>query len=441
MKPATADTETAAVRAAKSARDAAEVALLQSVVTWSAAHRVEHEVVTEATFGESGVLLGGVGCPLVSEFDVYDLAATLGMSSEGGCSYVARTLELRYRLPKAWEQVVALRVPVWKAFKVADATMGLCWEAARYVDTMLAPVLHSCSFAQIERTVAVAIDQHDPEEAERRRVRAADGRRFDVHLGNRGGGTDGTVEVSGTLDTADALDLEQAVRQGAKTLGDLGCEEPLDVRRSMAVGEMARNQLALDLSGDGDDSVDTQGGRGVTIYAHTSAGQAHADVDNPGAGTVLVSQLLEWCTKPGVFVKIVPVIDLNTDHTTPAYVPTPTQVRQVRLRDQTCVFSYCTKPAERCDLDHRVPFDKAHPDQGGPTASSNLTSLCRRHHRAKTFSTWSYDSPSPGAYEWTSPTGARFTVTRGQPHGRLPITNPLDPPDPDPPPDPAPGAA
>jgi hypothetical protein len=427
MGTATADTETAAVRAAKSARDAAEVALLQSVVTWSVAHRVEGAVVDDLTFGVDGVLLGGVGCPLVSEFDVYDLAASSGMSSEGGCAYVARTLELRYRLTRVWEQVVALRVPVWKAFRVADATMGLCWEAVRYVDQMLAPVLQSCSFAQIERTVAVAIDLHDPEEAERRRVRAADGRRFDVHLGGSGGSTDGTVEVSGTLDTADALDLEQAVRRGAKALGDLGCEEPLEVRRSMAVGEMARHQLTLDLPGAETDG----GGRGVTIYAHLSPGQAHADVDNPGAGTVLVSQLLEWCTKPGVFVKIVPVIDLNTDHTTPAYVPTPTQVRQVRLRDQTCVFPYCTKPAERCDLDHRVPYDKAHPDQGGPTASSNLSPLCRRHHRAKTFSTWSYDSPAPGVYQWTSPTGARFTVTRGRPHGRQPVTTPLDP---DPPP-------
>jgi len=177
--------------------------------------------------------------------------------------------------------------------------MSLTWEAARYVDTMLAPVLHSCTFAQIERTVAMAIDLHDPEEAERRRVRAADGRCFDVHLGARGATADGTVEVTGTLDTADALDLEQAVRQGAKALGDLGCEEPLDVRRSLAVGEMARNQLTLDLTGGGESSDGQGGGRGVTIYAHLSPDQAHADVDNPGAGTVLVSQLLEWCTKPG----------------------------------------------------------------------------------------------------------------------------------------------
>ncbi len=46
--------------------------------------------------------------------------------------------------------------------------MNLSYEAARYIDQMLAPVLHSCTFAQIERTVAQAVDLYDPDEAERR---------------------------------------------------------------------------------------------------------------------------------------------------------------------------------------------------------------------------------------------------------------------------------
>jgi hypothetical protein len=427
MQTATADTATAAVRALKQERDAAEVALLQGVVQWAVQHRVDDEVVDDLTFGVDGVLLGGVGCPLVREFDVYDLAASLGMSSDGGCAFVGRTLEVRYRLRRIWEQVVALKVPVWKAFKVADATLCLTAEAATHVDRHLAPVLHSCSFAQIERTITEAIDLHDPEEAERRRVRAADDRRFDVHLNRRGAnGTDGTVEVSGSLDLLDALDLEDAVKKGAKTLGDLGCEESLDVRRSMAVGEMARNQLALDLS-DTHGSAESGTGRGVTVNAHLSAEDLHATVDNPGAGMVLVEQLLEWCTRPGVFVKIQPIIDLNTTISSDAYTPSPRLERQVRLRDRCCVFPYCTQPAVRADLDHIEPYDKNDPARGGPTSSWNLAALCRRHHRAKTFSAWTYLMVEPGVYEWRSPSGARFRVTRSHHHHRAPITTPLDP--------------
>ncbi|MGA8846014.1 MAG: HNH endonuclease, partial [Nocardioides sp.] len=199
MEPTTTPTAITAVRDLKKERDAADVALLQGVVSWSVEYRVDHSLVDSLTFGVDGIILGGVGCPLVSEFDVYDLAAGLGMSSESGCAYVAKVLELRYRLPKTWERVTALEVPVWKAFRVCESTLTLTFEAATHVDRMLAPVLHSCSFAQIERTVAQAIDLHDPDEAEKRRVKAADDRSFDVHLGAQGASTDGTVAVSGSL--------------------------------------------------------------------------------------------------------------------------------------------------------------------------------------------------------------------------------------------------
>ncbi|MGA8846487.1 MAG: hypothetical protein WB471_07740, partial [Nocardioides sp.] len=111
MQRTTFDSEIAAVRDLQQGRDAAEVALLHGVIAWAAAHRVDESVVDDLTFGIDGVLLGGVGCPLVSEFDVYDLAAGLRMSSEAGCHYVAKILELRYRLPRTWERVIALEVP------------------------------------------------------------------------------------------------------------------------------------------------------------------------------------------------------------------------------------------------------------------------------------------------------------------------------------------
>jgi hypothetical protein len=89
----------------------------------------------------------------------------------------------------------------------------------------------------------------------------------------------------GTLALEDALDLEQAVRNGAQSLSDLGCEESLDARRAMAVGDLARTQLALDLNQDGDDLQSGTGGRGVRIYAHLDPDSPHATLDNPPATT------------------------------------------------------------------------------------------------------------------------------------------------------------
>ena len=50
-----------------------------------------------------------------------------------------------------------------------------------------------------------------------------------------------------------------------------------------------------------------------------------------------------------------------------------------------------------------MPFD-----DDGPTASDNIAALCRRHHRLKTHSPWTYTMIEPGTYLWTSPHGYQY---------------------------------
>ncbi|WP_239781117.1 HNH endonuclease signature motif containing protein, partial [Pimelobacter simplex] len=85
--------------------------------------------------------------------------------------------------------------------------------------------------------------------------------------------------------------------------------------------------------------------------------------------------------------------------------------QQVELRDHTCRFPYCTRPAMRCDLDHARPHGR-----GGPTCPCNLVPLCRRHHRAKTHSTWRYQVTKIGTYVWRSPAGFHFEVSHRGTH-------------------------
>ena len=42
------------------------------------------------------------------------------------------------------------------------------------------------------------------------------------------------------------------------------------------------------------------------------------------------------------------------------------------------------------------------------TCSCNLAALCRRHHRLKTHTTWSYTILEPGSFLWSSPHGYQF---------------------------------
>ncbi|QTE28782.1 HNH endonuclease signature motif containing protein [Pengzhenrongella sicca] len=81
----------------------------------------------------------------------------------------------------------------------------------------------------------------------------------------------------------------------------------------------------------------------------------------------------------------------------------------VLARDTTCTFVGCRMPAWRCDLDHRDPYDHNHPDLGGQTCAENLHSLCRHHHRAKTYGGWHPDlDTTTGDTWWTSPTKHRY---------------------------------
>ena len=87
---------------------------------------------------------------------------------------------------------------------------------------------------------------------------------------------------------------------------------------------------------------------------------------------------------------------------------------QVILRDRHCVFPWCGRTARACDLDHIHPY--LAPDKGGPpgqTTPANLAPLCRRHHRAKTFTGWTYRRTRDGSYLWTSPHNQHYLVTAG----------------------------
>jgi hypothetical protein len=157
----------------------------------------------------------------------------------------------------------------------------------------------------------------------------------------------------------------------------------------------------------------------VVIHAHFDASlSGDITVFGPtgrmenGQRLVLLDQIRSWCADSRTKVTIKPVIDLNANLTAQGY-DIPDRIReQVQLRDRTCVFPWCTRPARGCDIDHVIPYDHDAEAEGrpqpGPTQTDNLACLCRFHHRLKTHSAWRYQMTAPGVFEWTSPHGHRY---------------------------------
>ncbi len=414
------------LRAEVEGRQASLVREWATIVEWAGDHIIagaEGAATITEGYLDTGVPIAGDGAPLVSEFALMELVAVLGRTPDGGKAYVGRVIECAWRLPNVYEAVVAGRLAPWRAERIADLTRGLSAEAAGFVDRQLWNA-SGVGWAQLERLVAEAVLRFDPDKAEADRAKAADHRHFDI------GDVDehGLVHLDGLLDAADGHDLDQAVGRRAEVLGRLGDDSSLDVRRSKAAAELARQDLALDLlvpDPDTGEVVATVPGRKVVLNVHVTDTSLTGDhpLVNPvgrwdeGRCPVTTAQIREWLRSKSTTIIVRPVIDLADHVPVTAYEIPDRHKTRVALRDHTCRFPHCTRPATRCDIDHHQPHD-----QGGPTCPCNLVPLCRRHHRAKTHSAWRYDTPMPATYVWTSPNGYRFRVDhRG--------TRPVHPPD------------
>ena len=435
-------------RAARAAAMQADAVLLTAAVTWAEQHPPESidEAATWITpGGDTGLTLAGEGAPLVAEFCIAEFALAIGRSTDGGRALVAAAVELKYRLPRCWARMHSGDLEAWRARRIAEATFNLSAEAAAFVDAQVAPFAHRIGLAALERLIAEATVRFMPDQAAEDADRAADGRHFTIDHQQVSFG--GTSQITGELDLADALDLDAAVAKGANELLALGSPESLDVRRSIAAGQLARNQLALELTADAaavDESA-TPGWssserseltgettrpssrrrfkpRQVVLHVHlsdtaiTGSGSGPLDlarVENHHR-ILTADQIRTWCASPDAEVVVKPVIDLN-EHIHVEGYEVPQRLREhTAVRDHTCAFPWCTRSARKMDADHVIPYA-----EGGTTSSDNIAPLCRRHHRLKTHTSWTYTMLEPGSFLWSSPHSYQFLRDH---HGTLDVS-------------------
>ena len=470
--------------AAVTARRRADVEVLESVLAWAGCHTVTSQgeaagwrpdsistpgSYAEVMFGEKALPIAGDGAPLVAEFAVMKLAAVLDVSHEAALSLVGDVLDLAHRLPRLWALVREVRVPVLLAREAARTSRDLTREAAAHADRLLAWQPGRLNPHRVGVLVHEARLYADPDRAIADHDTALAARKVECRVGPAvlgGGGAPGTGEVIMILDEADTIAFDRSVSTLAATMAALGHQGSLDVRRATAVGVLADPQRALDLLAvdptdpDRAASLDPEHDSaicvaedamyqpsspfgGLTHSGRNDGGRSEAvlvfhvtDHDllaRSGVGTstklgpVLIERIRSWLLTAAT-VTIKPVVDLTAMAEMPAmdvHDPPARMAEAVRLRDLTCVFPHCGRPAEACDLDHidaYVPL--AHGGQPGQTHPSKLAPLCRRHHRAKTFGDFTYRRLPDRSYEWTLPSGTRVRTDPPTPRPR-----PDDPPE------------
>ncbi|KQQ03353.1 hypothetical protein ASG06_07415 [Rathayibacter sp. Leaf185] len=159
----------------------------------------------------------------------------------------------------------------------------------------------------------------------------------------------------------------------------------------------------------------------LTLAASTATDADDTPADLDGYGLIPADIARELVGVGASFTRILTDPDTGTvasvgrTHRVP-----PQQMRlHLQLRDQTCRFPGCTRPASTSEADHTIEWRN-----GGETALHNLASLCTSHHHVRHGDRWTYRLHPDGSAEWTTPTGRRVTTRPAVPLGGPPKSPP-----------------
>jgi hypothetical protein len=198
-------------------------------------------------------------------------------------------------------------------------------------------------------------------------------------LGHNNPGMAG-VAFTHTADViAEASDFVRALAKAAITADAPGQERTLD----QACADVAADLLTgrtVHTAGAGSASTS-----GPSVHVVVGAGTLLGQDDEPallaGYGPISAQTARRIAADPtGTWRKLFtdPRTGRMDELSATTYQVPADMERHVRARDETCRWPGCTRPARRCDTDHRIPWP------AGATEACNLQCLCRTHHRIKT---------------------------------------------------------
>lgn len=351
-----------------------------------------------------------------------EISAALGIGHRRASGQMYLSMALRLRLPKVaalfLDGKLSARVVsaiAWRTELVEDA------DARALIDAAIAEHAgrwDALSQYKLDQAVDFWVDRHDPGALRRTRVSAQN---RDVSIGGQDPEA-GTTSLWGRLLATDATILQRRLAEMAREVCD-NDPRSMGERRADALGTLAAGGQHLSCQCGGPECPASGADpRATSVVIHVladaeAAAEAAADQPDSAAargtavitgGSIIPTPLLSELIQSGARVRTVRKPPSTAEL---RYRPSSALDEFVRMRDLTCRFPSCDQPAEKCDLDHAIPWPF------GPTHASNIRALCRKHHLMKTFWTgtggWSDRQYPDGTIVWTSPTGATYTTRPG----------------------------
>ncbi|HTI78405.1 MAG TPA: HNH endonuclease signature motif containing protein, partial [Mycobacterium sp.] len=334
-----------------------------------------------------------------------EVGAELGISRGRASSQMHYGRTLHERLPKLGVVFAAglvdfrvIAAAVFRTDLIQDK------EALATIDAQLAekvPSWNKLSREKVAELVDWLVIDADPDA-----VRVAKQRDLDRHI-EVGPGANGLAEIWGQVRGPDGAVFDAKLNELAATVCPDDPRTKVQ-RRADALAPLTAGATSMPCTCGKPDCrpADADAPKTpvvITVIAEAATVEGTSDKPGylPGYGAVPAATVAEMATSASLRPMPTPK-DLVAE---PNYRPSAALTRFVQSRDLTCSFPGCDQPAEKCDIDHSVPYPH------GPTHPSNTTLKCRIHHLLKTFCGWTDHQQPDGTIVWTSPRGRTYTTT------------------------------
>ncbi|WP_022884111.1 HNH endonuclease signature motif containing protein [Glaciibacter superstes] len=358
-----------------------------------------------------------------------ELAVQLTLSETATAKRIAESRVLVHELPRTLEALELGLISYSHAQVIIDQAGTLPEEARAEFEDAVLDVAYRVPVARFRHAAVKARERLHPDSIKERAKKAAAERRFVLEPD-----LDGMAWLHQYLPVTDAQAIYRRVTGIATSMQHPGEARTLtqlrsDVAAALLMDGIPESELkdgAYRQSGrkhkDGKTGGKNGGGKRqagvpdwgirptvfVTVPVFTLMGQSDEPGQLEGYGPIDPDTARGLAAKAPWFTRILthPETGIVLSFGKDRYRP-PKDLRDwLTLRDGTCRYPGCGRPASETDIDHTRDAQF-----GGPTDESNLSNLCRPHHLLKHLTAWKLTQKPGSILEWTSPLGATAITT------------------------------
>lgn len=305
---------------------------------------------------------------LQASFAADELGTALHQPTRTVQCRLAEARRVRGRMMLTWEAFGAGRIDTYRISLIASAVHKLRGDTHAIIEldhraASYAPV-HTA--AQLKGWLKRFVAKNAPDQA----AAKAEHDKRGVWIDHQ---DDGMSYLHAYIPTTDAIFIDALVTERAKQLPS--DDRTLEQKRADVFVAQFRGTI------DGQ-STSSRAVIGVTVPVTALAGLTDTPGESFDGSFALPAELVrDLAAQPGTLFYRVMTDPAGRilDVTELGRFPSDRLKTAVDIRDGTCRFPTCSRPAMESDKDHEIPHPR------GPTTGANLRGLCRRHHNMKTY--------------------------------------------------------